>query len=74
MVEHMAKRWEQSGGTPLLWLELWARDRLLNQSDRTYIEMKCLLSAIHYAGSYDQVNLASMASIEVLCRRVSQIV
>ena len=73
-VEHMAKRWEQSGGTPLLWLELWARDRLLNQSDRTYIEMKCLLSAIHYAGSYDQVNLASMASIEVLCRRVSQIV
>eukprot|EP00959_Pyramimonas_sp_CCMP1952_P383947 8046473-Pyramimonas_sp.AAC.1 len=36
--------------------------------------MKCLLTAIFYAGSYDQVNLPSMASIEALRRRVSQIV
>ena len=36
--------------------------------------MKCLLTAIYYAGTYDQVNLASMASIEVLSRRVSTIV
>ena len=73
-VEHMVQKWEQNGGNPLLWLEMWSRDRMLGASDRTYIEMKCLLSAIYYAGSYDQINLASMASIEVLCRRISQIV
>eukprot|EP00959_Pyramimonas_sp_CCMP1952_P248603 5196539-Pyramimonas_sp.AAC.1 len=70
----MAKRWEQNGGPPLLWLDLRARDRQLSQTDRSYIEMKCLLTSIFYAGSYDQVNLPSMASIEALRRRVSQIV
>jgi len=53
---------------------VWARDGLLTRSDRSYIEMECLLTSIYYAGTYDQVNLASMASIEILCRRVSTIV
>eukprot|EP00959_Pyramimonas_sp_CCMP1952_P040602 849131-Pyramimonas_sp.AAC.1 len=60
----MAKRREQNGGSPLLWLDLWARGRQLSQTDRSYIEMECLLTAIFYAGSYDRVNLPSMASIE----------
>ncbi|CAK0798609.1 unnamed protein product [Prorocentrum cordatum] len=50
------------------------RGRQLSQTDRSYIEMKCLLTSILCAGSYYQVNLPSMASIEVLCLRVSQIV
>eukprot|EP00959_Pyramimonas_sp_CCMP1952_P421985 8839850-Pyramimonas_sp.AAC.1 len=70
----MIKTWDKSDGNPLLWLEVWARDRLLSHSDGSYIEMKCLLAAICYTGTYDQVNLASMASIGVLCRRVSTIV
>eukprot|EP00959_Pyramimonas_sp_CCMP1952_P269555 5635281-Pyramimonas_sp.AAC.1 len=60
----MLKKWDQSGGTPLLWLELWARDRLLTSAGRACVEMKRLLSSIYYAGSYDQINLASVASIE----------
>ena len=67
-VERMIKKREQNGGSPLLWLEAWARDRLLGSTDRTYIEMKGLLSSIYYAGRYDQLTLASVASIEVLCR------
>ncbi|CAK0856443.1 unnamed protein product [Prorocentrum cordatum] len=53
-VEHMAKRWEQNGGSPLLRLDLRARGRQLSQTGRSYIEMKCLLTSIFHAGSYDQ--------------------
>ena len=55
-------------------LEVRARDRLLSSTDRAYIEMMCLLSAICYAGSYEQANFASIVSIETLCRKVPQIV
>ena len=76
-VEHMIKRWDRNGGGPLLRLHLWARDRLVSQTDRTYVEMKCLLTAIAYAGAYDQVNLArawpALRCCAVVCRRSSRL-
>ena len=70
-MDRAIEKWGRSGGSPLLRLDLRARDRQLSTTDRACIEMKCLLTAICYAGGYGQVNLPSMASIEVLCRRVA---
>ncbi|CAK0885857.1 unnamed protein product, partial [Prorocentrum cordatum] len=62
------------GGNSLSWPEMWARDRPISSSDRTCIEMKCMLSATNDAGSCVQINSASMVSIEAACHGVSQIV
>ncbi len=42
--------------------------------ERTAIELRCLTRAIYLPGVYDQVNGPSLACIEELCRRVSQLI
>ncbi|CAK0837853.1 unnamed protein product [Prorocentrum cordatum] len=69
----MAKRFERTGGGPLWWLALWLREKGIGQNERAAIEMATPLAAVQHAGSYDQLNIASLASVEVMCRRVAQI-
>ncbi|CAK0860470.1 unnamed protein product, partial [Prorocentrum cordatum] len=46
----------------------------IGQNERAAIEMTTLLTAVPHAGSHDQLNIAPLASTEVICRRVAQII
>ena len=50
------------------------RDRGIGQRERTAIEMKVLIDSLAFGGCYDQLNLPSLLCVEVLCRRVGQII
>ena len=65
---------ERYGGTPRLWLQLWARARGVEEGDRVHHELSCLVDILETAGTYDQVNLGSLACMEVCCRRLQSIV
>ncbi|CAK0867672.1 unnamed protein product, partial [Prorocentrum cordatum] len=69
----MAKRFERAGGGPLSWLALWLRGKGVGHNERAAIEMTTLLTAVQHPGSHDQLNIASLASTEVMRRRVAQI-
>ena len=71
---HILKHTERHGGDPRLWLQLWLRSKHIEQSDRTYHEMRVLVDALYYAGTYDQVNIPSLICMEVVCRRLQAIV
>lgn len=71
---HLVKFTERQGGDPRLWLQLWLRSKHIEQTDRTYHEMRVLVDALYYAGTYDQVNIPALVSLEVICRRLQAIV
>ena len=71
---HLIKHTERQGGDPRLWLQLWLRSKHIEQTDRTYHEMKVLVDTLYYAGTYDQVNIPALVSLEVVCRRLQAIV
>ena len=70
MVKHM----QRHGGDPLQWLEMWSRVKKLDAGDRVMREMKVVCDCLYYGGVYDQVNMAGLASFEVIARRVQSIV
>ena len=49
------------------------RDLKLSETDRSAHELEVLLNAIELAGTVDQLNLPSLAYVELLCRRVQLI-
>jgi hypothetical protein len=69
-VTHM----ERYGGTPRLWLQLWARARGVEEGDRVHHELSCLVEILEIAGTYDQINIGSLACMEECCRRLQAIV
>ena len=71
---HLIKHAERHGGDPRLWLQMWMRTKHIESSDRTYHEMKVLTDALFYAGTFDQVNIPALMSMEVVCRRIQAIV
>ena len=71
---HLLKHTLHQGGDPRLWMQLWARAKHLEPTDRTFHEMKMLTEVLFLAGTYDQVNIPSLMSMEVVCRRIQAIV
>ena len=71
---HMLKQMHRTGGTPKAWLQTWARFKQVPEGDRIMFELRTLVEAIEYGGSYDQLNLASLASFECISRRIMAIV
>lgn len=71
---HLIKHAERHGGDPRLWLQLWARQKHVEPTDRVHHELKVLTDALYYGGSHDQLNLPALVSMEVLCRRIQAIV
>lgn len=71
---HMVKQMHRTGGTPKAWLQNWARFKQVPEGDRIMFELRTLVEAIEYGGSYDQLNLASLASFECISRRIMAIV
>eukprot|EP00973_Karenia_brevis_P067247 9351518-Karenia_brevis.AAC.1 len=72
-VLHLCKHMQRHGPTPETWLDKWCGDRNILHTDRVYYELKALVQAIEFAGSYDQLNLASLVSMEILARRAQTI-
>lgn len=71
---HLIKHAERHGGDPRLWLQLWLRNKHVETADRTYHEMKVLTDALFYAGTFDQINIPALMSMEVICRRIQAVV
>ena len=55
------------------WLQGFLKEYDISAHERTAIELKCLVRAIYMSGVYDQLNSPALASVEELCRRVSQL-
>ena len=70
---HMAKVMQRVGD-PKLWLERFLREKNLSASDRTTHELRTLCDALWSAGSYDQLNLGALSTLEIISRRVAVIV
>ena len=73
-VHHLLKHFYKYGGDPKQWLELWCRQKGIADQDRVKHELRCLMEVFHHAGSYDQLNLPVLASMETVARRVQCIV
>ena len=46
----------------------------MHRHERTAIEVAMITRCLHYMGTYDQLNLPSLASAEVLCQRLAQLI
>ena len=73
-VEYLAKHMERHGRTPRGWLDIFVRDKGLVSTDRVVHELRVLVEILELGGSYDQLNIACLASFEFLCRRIQTIV
>jgi len=71
---HMVKQMQRTGGSPKQWLQAWARAKQIPEGDRIMFELRTLVEAMEFGGSYDQLNLSSLASFECLARRIAAIV
>ncbi len=68
------KNWDKTGTPPLVWLETFFNKFGISEDERTGIELKALVKSIWLSGCYDQLNSLSLACIEELCRRASQLI
>ena len=71
---HMMKMMMRAGGSPRAWLQSWARYKQIPEQDRIMHELRTLVDAVEYGGSYDQLNLPSLAAFECITRRIAAIV
>ena len=65
----LAKHFARLALTPTTRLEKHLRDNRYADSDRSVHELRVIAEAFEHAGSYDQLNLSSLASFELLARR-----
>ena len=71
---HLVKHFSKFGGDPKRWLADWMRSKQIQENDRISFEMKVLIESIYLAGTYDQLNLGCLASVEILARRIQAVV
>ena len=71
---HRTKHWDRHAENGLVWLDKWLIDRGVGSCERTGIEMKCLVTCLHQAGTYDHLNVPVLACLETIGRRIAQIV
>ena len=72
--QHFLKHTARNGGDPKRWLAEWMRAKQIQEGDRVSFEMKVLIECLYIGGTYDQLNLSGLASIEVIARRIQAIV
>ena len=70
---HIIKHMERHGGDPRLWLQMWLRSKRIETTDRIYHELKVLIDCLFYAGTFDQLNIPGLMSLEVISRRIQAI-
>ena len=57
-----------------MWLDKLLIDRGLCALERTGIEMKTLVTTLHLAGTYDQLNTPRLAAFEIIAPRIAQLI
>ena len=65
----LSKTFAKSGMSPTQWLEKQLSTARWGDGDRSAHEMRALARIIEVAGCYDQVNVAGLASFELIARR-----
>ena len=73
-VMHLLKQMHRNGGDARLWLQLWARQKNVVDTDRVMHEMRCLIDILYHGATFDQLNLPVLASMETASRRIQCIV
>jgi len=63
----------RNGGDPQLWMDLWVRNQKIDVNDRILHEVRALVKCLMWGATYDQLNLPALASMEVVARRLQQI-
>jgi len=69
----LAKYFERHGGDPRRWLQEWMRVKQIQSGDRICHELRTLIDAFHYGGSFDQLNVGALVIFEVLALRIQLI-
>ena len=62
----------RTGGDPKLWFAEWTKELGLTRKDRAWHEVNWLIETLHVAGTHDQLNMGSIAALEVVFRRLIQ--
>ena len=62
------KSMQKTGGTPMGWLNKLIADKKIGSSDRMAYELQAWVRLVETAGSYDQLNLPTLASFEIAMR------
>ncbi len=70
----VCRKMQQHGGNPRLWFAEWTKETGVTRKDRAWHEVNVLIDALYLAGTYDQVNVGALASLEVITRRLLQYV
>ena len=65
----LAKHWARQNCSPTQWLARYFQDRKYNDSDRSVHELRAMSEVFEHAGCYDNLNVSSLASFELLARR-----
>lgn len=73
-VLHLLTHMHRFGGDPRQWLQLWARQKGVYESDRVMHELRCLTDIFYHGGTFDQLNMPVLSSMEVAARRIQSIV
>ena len=59
---------------PKLWMHLWVKKLGVSGKDRLYREVTTLVEILYQGGTYDQLNVGAVASLEIASRRLIAIV
>ena len=57
----------------MAWLATWVRNKKIEDTERTAIELRTLVTCLHLSGVYDQVSSPNLAGLETTARRISGI-
>ena len=67
----MARYMLENGGDPRRWIDQFKRSKRIDDSDRMMWELRPIIDVFYYGGIVDQINMASLASFDVLSRSPS---
>ncbi|CAK0861934.1 unnamed protein product [Prorocentrum cordatum] len=70
----ICRKMYRHGGTPKMWFQEWCKEQGVTRKDRAYHEVQTLIEVLYLAGTYDQLNMGALASLEVVSRRLLQYV
>ncbi|CAK0824653.1 unnamed protein product, partial [Prorocentrum cordatum] len=68
----VCRKMYRHGGTPKIWFQEWCKETGISRRDRADHEVQTLIERLYLAGTYGQVNMGALASLEVIARRLLQ--
>ncbi|CAK0825411.1 unnamed protein product, partial [Prorocentrum cordatum] len=70
----ICRKMYRHGGAPKMWFQEWCKEQGVTRKDRAYHEVQTFIEVLYLAGTYDQLNMGALASLEVVSRRLLQYV